>query len=121
MRALLPLVAALVLAAVRPAWAADAAHGKELFRACAACHGADGRGGSLGPTLVGVIGRHAGSVDGFRYSNAMKRSGLVWDEAGLRDYVTNPQAKVKGNRMPYSGVGKAGDADDIVAYLKTLK
>ena len=117
------LAAAVVLAAAitTPAAAADTAHGKQLFQACAACHGAEGKGGTLGPNLVGVVGRKAGSLDDFRYSNAMKRSALVWDDRNLRDYVSNPQAKIKGNRMPFSGVGSPSDADDIVAYLKTLK
>jgi cytochrome c len=104
-----------------PATAADTTHGKQLFQACAACHGAEGKGGTLGPSLVGIVGRRAGALDDFRYSNAMKRSDLTWDDASLRDYVSNPQGKIKGNRMPFSGVSSPGDADDIVAYLKTLK
>lgn len=111
----------LALAIATPAAAADPAHGKQLFQACAACHGADGKGGTLGPNLVGVVGRKAGALDDFRYSNAMKRADMVWDDGNLRDYVTNPQAKIKGNRMPFSGVANGGDADDIVAYLKTLR
>lgn len=113
-------LAAVVLCAA-PALAADAQHGQQLFQACAACHGKDGKGGSLGPSLTGVVGRKAGSLDNFRYSNAMQRSNLVWTESNLRAYVANPQAKVKGNRMPFSGVRNPKDADDIVAYLKTLK
>ena len=114
-------LAALAAAIATPAAAADSNHGKQLFQACAACHGAEGKGGTLGPNLVGVVGRKAGSLDDFRYSNAMKRSDLVWNDANLRDYVSNPQGKIKGNRMPFSGVGSPSDADDIVAYLKTLK
>ena len=104
-----------------PALAADAQHGKQLFQACAACHGQNGTGGTLGPDLTGVVGRKAGTLDNFRYSNAMQHSNLVWTEANLRAYVSNPQAEVKGNRMPFSGVKNPKDADDIVAYLKTLK
>ncbi len=113
-------VAVAVLAA-SPAAAADVQHGKQLFQACAACHGQNGKGGTLGPELAGVVGRQAGSLDNFRYSNAMQRSKLVWTEANLRAYVADPQAKVKGNRMPFSGVKIPKDVDDIVAYLKTLK
>jgi cytochrome c len=51
----------------------------------------------------------------------MQRSNIVWDESHLRAYVANPQAAVKGNRMPFSGVKNPKDVDDIVAYLKTLK
>jgi cytochrome c len=51
----------------------------------------------------------------------MKRADFVWDDANLRDYIMDPQAKVKGNRMPYGGLHNAADVDDVVAYLKTLK
>ena len=113
-------LAAVVLSAA-PALAADVQHGRQLFQACAACHGKDGKGGSLGPDLTRVVGRKAGALDNFRYSNAMQHSNLTWTESNLRAYVADPQAKVKGNRMPFSGVRNAKDADDIVAYLKTLK
>ena len=111
----------LAAVAMQPVMAADVDHGKTLYKACAACHGIDGLGGTLGPNLVGVVGRKAGTLTDFRYSNAMTHSNVVWDDANLRDYVINPQAKIKGNRMPFSGVGSDRDADDIVAYLKTLK
>ena len=102
-----------------PAAAADEGHGKVLFETCAACH--SDRADALGPSLKGVFGRQAASLDGFRYSNPMKRANLVWDEANLRDYISNPQAKVKGNRMPYGGMNDPKDVDDVIAYLKTLK
>jgi cytochrome c len=113
-------VFAAALALATPASSADLDHGKQLFQACAACHG-DKPGNQLGPSLVGVFGRKAGARDDFRYSPAMLRSNLVWDDANLRDYVTDPQAKVKGNRMPFAGLKSPQDADDVVAYLKTLK
>jgi cytochrome c len=100
--------------------AADAEHGAQLFKACAACH-SDKPGNKLGPSLAGVVGRKAGSLDDFRYSPAMLRSNIVWDDGSLRDYILDPQAKVKGNRMPFAGLKQPQDADDIVAYLKTLK
>ena len=101
------------------AGAADAEHGKTLFAPCAACHAE--RADSLGPSLKGVYGRQSGSLDDFRYSNAMKRANLVWDEDSLRAYIRDPQGKVKGNRMPFGGMSDAKDVDDVVAYLKTLK
>jgi cytochrome c len=109
----------LLALAAGPAAAADAEHGKVLFETCAACH--SDRPDALGPSLKGVFGRQAASLDGFRYSNPMKRANRVWDEANLRDYISNPQAKVKGNRMPYGGMSNPGDVDDVVDYLKTLK
>jgi cytochrome c len=99
--------------------AADAAHGKALFIACAACH--TERPDAIGPNLKGVFGRRAASLDDFRYSNPMKRANLVWDAANLRDYLIDPQAKVKGNRMPFGGVANPAEADDLVAFLETYK
>ena len=99
--------------------AADAAHGKTLFEACLACHSE--RPDALGPSLKGVVGRRAAALEDFRYSNAMKRANLVWDEDNLRAYIQDPQAKVKGNRMPYGGMSDPKDVDDVVAYLKMLK
>ncbi len=108
-----------VACAAMPAFAADANHGKELFTACAACH--TERPDALGPSLKGIVGRKSGSLEDFRYSNAMKRANLVWNEDNLREYLTDPQAKVKGNRMPFSGFSNANDVNDVIAYLQTLK
>ncbi len=115
----LPAAAVIVAVLAAPAVAADADRGKALFAPCAACH-AD-RADALGPNLKGVYGRKSASLDDFRYSNAMKRANLVWDDDNLRAYIRDPQAKVKGNRMPYGGMSDAKDIDDVVAYLKTLK
>jgi cytochrome c len=104
---------------ISPALAADAEHGKALFAPCAACH--TERTDALGPDLKGVFGRKSAAIEDFRYSNAMKRANLVWDEDNLRAYIHDPQAKVKGNRMPYGGMNDPKDVDDVVAYLKTLK
>ena len=108
-----------VLVCGAPAFAADANHGKSLFTACAACH--TEKPDALGPSLKGVVGRKSAALEDFRYSAAMKRANLTWDEATLRDYLKDPQGKVKGNRMPFSGFATASDADDVVAYLVTLK
>ena len=99
--------------------AADAEHGKALYQTCAACH--TERPDALGPSLKGVVGRQSAALEDFRYSNPMKRANLVWDENNLRAYIQDPQAKVKGNRMPYGGLTDAKDVDDIIAYLKVLK
>jgi cytochrome c len=114
-------VGVLVLLALHanPVAAADAEHGKALFQTCAACH--TDRPDALGPSLKGVVGRKSAVLEDFRYSNPMKRANLVWDESNLRAYISDPQAKVKGNRMPYGGVTDPKEVDDIIAYLKVLK
>ena len=122
MRHLFPgitVVVFLLLALASPATAADPDHGKALYQTCAACH--TERPDALGPSLKGVVGRKSAALEDFRYSNPMKRANLVWDEANLRAYIQDPQAKVKGNRMPYGGLTDGKDVDDIVAYLKTLQ
>jgi cytochrome c len=99
--------------------AADAEHGKAVFQQCMACH--TDNAGAIGPSLRGVAGRKSGAVDGFHYSDAMKRANLTWDEGNLHDYIANPQAKVKGNRMPFGGVTSPKDIDDLIAYLQNYK
>ena len=101
------------------AMAADASHGKELFLACVACH--TEKPDAIGPNLKGVFGRKSASRDDFRYSGPMKRADLVWDATNLRAYLIDPQARVKGNRMPFGGVANAAEADDLVAFLESYK
>lgn len=101
-------------------YAQDAEHGKAIFKACATCHATD-HANRVGPGLEGIIGRRAGTVPGFSYSDAMKRSGIVWDAKILDAYVESPQKVVPGNRMPYAGLKDTTDRADLVAYLATLK
>jgi cytochrome c len=112
-------VLALTAIAATPTIAADAAHGKVVFQTCAACH--SDKPDAIGPSLKGVYGRKAGSLEDFRYSAAMQRSGLTWDDANLHAYIKDPQAKVKGNRMPFGGLSSDADIDDVIAYLKDYK
>ena len=107
------------VALTTPSAAADEEHGKAVFQACVACH--TEKPDALGPSLKGVFGRKSAERDDFRYSNAMKRVNLVWDEANLRAYIANPQGKIPGNRMPFGGISDPKDIDDVVAYIKSLK
>ena len=89
------------------ALAADVDAGKKIFRKCKACHTLKAGGKSaIGPNLHGVVGRNAATVDGFKYSKAMKESGLVWDEATLTAYLTKPKEFLPGNKMPFPGLKK---------------
>lgn len=116
-------MAVLFTAATSPVQAAegDAARGKKLFVQCGYCHGVQGQGGPLGPTLKGIVGRKAAQAPGFTYSAPMKASGLTWTEANLGAFITAPQAKVKGTRMVFAGFKKPTDVDDVITYLKTVK
>jgi cytochrome c len=106
------------LATASPALrAADVDKGKAVFEQCAACHSLDGSGDYDGPTLEDVIGRKAGSLEDYRYSNAMKRSDVVWDAATLDRYITDPQAFIPGNRMAFAGVADQAQRDDLIAFL----
>ena len=113
-----PWASIAALAATAPALAADAEHGKELYQACIACHSEKPE--AIGPSLKGVVGRKSAALEDYRYSAPMRRANLTWDDANLKAYIADPQATVKGNRMPFGGVREAKDVDDIVAYLKTL-
>ncbi|MDX8495751.1 cytochrome c family protein [Mesorhizobium sp. VK22B] len=115
-------IAMLVLAGTtaNPGYAQDAEHGKTVFKACAACHATD-HANRVGPGLGGIIGRKAGTVPGFRFSNAMKKSGIVWDAKIVDAYLESPQKLVPGNRMPYAGLKDPTDRADLVGYLATLK
>lgn len=101
----------------------DARAGGVIFRAtCAMCHGSTAASPpGIGPRLFGVVGRPSGSVPTYRYSQAMLRAGLVWTPDQLNRYLAAPQATVPGNKMPYRGVSKAIDRENVVAYLATLR
>lgn len=128
------LTAAAILAlSAAPAIAGDAAAGEKDFKKCKSCHMIESdtgetivKGGKTGPNLYGVIGRAAGSVDGFRYSSALQdlgAAGIVWDEANLAQYITDPNAFVADNgisgRTKMSFKLKKG-SEDVAAYLASL-
>jgi cytochrome c len=110
--------AALLALSANAASAADVRHGKQVFESCAACH--TERPDAIGPSLKGVVGRKSASLEGYHYSGPMRRTNLVWDELNLKQFISDPQAKVLGNRMPFSGLREPRDVDDVIAYLKTL-
>lgn len=97
----------------------DAAKGEKVFARCKACHNADNDQNKIGPHLSGVIGRKAGSLPDFTYSDAMKNSGLTWDEATLEKYLKDPKGTVPGNKMAFTGLKKDDEVANVIAYLKT--
>jgi cytochrome c len=96
----------------------DAARGEAKFQDCAACHKLSEGANDVGPSLHGIFERHAGELASFRYSPAMKRSGIGWSPETLDKFITDPQALVAGNRMPYAGMANAADRADLIAYLQ---
>ena len=121
-RLAITLLASLALSATA-AQAGDANRGKIAFmRQCSGCHTviANTRD-SMGPNLFGVVGRQAGSKRGYTYSDAMKNSGITWDEATLKSYVMDPMTVVPQSNMMFAGIRNSAQADDVVAYLATLK
>jgi cytochrome c len=121
MRATLALFVTLQLAGVARA-DGDAARGEARFQDCAPCHKLEAGANNVGPSLHSIFTRKAGELGDFRYSPAIKRSGIIWTPETLDKFVTDPQALVPANRMPYAGMASAGDRADLIAYLlKTSK
>ena len=115
------MAAAALCAVAAPAMAADPVAGEKAFAVCKACHKVgEGAKNGVGPTLNGVVGRAAGAVEGYKYSDAMASSGITWDEASLAEYIKNPKTKIPGNKMMFAGVKDDTKLADIIAYLGTF-
>lgn len=124
MRLPITLAAALALAPMAAlAQEGDPAAGQRVFNQCRACHVVENNGrNGVGPNLHGVVGRRAGSIEGFRYSANMRQlaeGGLTWDEATLRRYLTNPKDVVPQGSMSFAGLRNPQQLNDVIAYLKT--
>ena len=118
-RALAALGLTLLLAGMARA-DGDAARGEARFQDCAACHRLEAGSNNVGPSLHAIFERKAGALEDFRYSPAMKRSGIAWTPETLDKFITEPQAMVTANRMPYAGMANAGDRADLIAYLQKM-
>ena len=117
MRAALALLTILLPAGIARA-DGDAASGEAKFQDCAACHKLEAGANNVGPSLHGIFSRKAGDIADFRYSPAMKKSGIVWTPQMLEKFIAEPQAMVPANRMPYAGMASAADRADLIAYLQ---
>ena len=116
LRSWLPLAALFAMAATAHAQG-DPARGEKYFEECIACHALERGANSVGPSLYGVFERKAGTLADFRFSPALKRSGITWTAATLDAFIADPQQTVPGNRMPYAGMSEAGARADLIAYL----
>ena len=98
----------------------DPVRGESRFKDCAACHKLDAGSNGVGPSLHGIFERKAGELTDFRYSPAMKRSGITWTPETLEKFISDPQAMVPANRMPYAGMADPSDRVDLIAYLQKM-
>ncbi len=95
--------------------------GRAIFQGkCAICHRTTPAANSIGPSLFGAFGRTSGTAEGYRYSDAMASSRLLWNEESLSAYLKDPSAAVPGNKMKFPGVSAAGERADLVAYIRSL-
>ena len=121
MRSIALVLLPLATVVASPAYSQDAAAGEKVFAKCKACHVADTDQNRVGPSLKGVIGRTAGTHEGFRYSPAMVEAGeggLVWDEENLAKFLHKPKEVVAKTKMAFPGLNKDEDVANVIAYLK---
>lgn len=119
-RILFSAIAAAVfaLSAVPAQAAGNPEAGKKAFAKCRACHQlAEGKH-TVGPSLHGVFGRKSGTAEGFKYSDAMKEKGVVWDETTLAAYLADPKGYIPKNKMVFPGIKKESELADLIAFLK---
>lgn len=108
--------AALMLLTCAPAAGADVTRGERIYRRCQGCHSIDAN--RVGPRHAGLFGRRAGSLDDYNYSDAMRGSGVVWDESTLDRFLATPRKFIPGTKMPFAGIADAQERADLIAYLK---
>jgi cytochrome c len=111
-------IATQVAALPAPYNGGDYEHGRRIAAQCRSCHTLNEGGRNLvGPNLHGLFGREAGSVSGFAYSDAVRGSGITWDEAQLEQWLSGPRNFLPGNRMAFPGVPNETDRRDLITFL----
>ncbi len=108
-----------VLVISSTAIAGDVSKGKKVFNKCKSCHSLTKT--RIGPALGCIFGQKAGTVEGYRYSKAMKDSTIIWDEKTLDKFLKNPKKYIKGTKMRFRGIKKQSQRDDLITYLKKVQ
>jgi cytochrome c len=113
------IAAVSVAASLSVACAQDVTAGQHQFNKCLPCHaiGPDAVN-KIGPELNGIDGRHSGSAPNYSYSDANKKSGIVWGEATFKEYIKSPAAMVPGTKMTFAGIRNEQEINDLWAYVK---
>jgi cytochrome c len=97
----------------------DATKGETVFAQCKTCHLIEAGKNGVGPSLNAVVGRAAGTVEGFTYSDANKNSGITWTPEILFEYLKDPRGYLPGTKMAFPGLKDPQDRADVIAYLQT--
>jgi len=115
----LVLAGVIVIASSAGALAQDVAAGETSFKKCQPCHRVgEGAKNLVGPELNGLEGRKSGSAEAYSYTEANKNSGITWDEAQFKEYITNPRTKIPGTKMVFAGISSENERNNLWAYLK---
>jgi len=117
---LLAAFAGLLLGAGPARAEGDTAHGKQVFQQCGICHSTEPGEAKLGPSLFGIVGRKAASVQGFRYTPAIQKLDVTWTPEQLNIWLENPSKMASGTAMAFN-LAAEKDRQDVIAYLATLK
>ena len=114
MRQIIIILSVLMLISV--AHADAKVSGEKVFKRCVACHSFTKT--KIGPPLGNIFGKKAGSVEGFKYSKAMKNSDIVWNDCSLDSFLKKPRKYIKGTKMRFSGLKKKSHREALIKYLK---
>jgi len=97
----------------------EAAAGEKTFMQCASCHVVEPGVNRVGPSLAGIVGRAAGSIDGYNYTEANANSGITWTPEKMFQYLEDPRRVVPGTKMAFAGLKDGQDRANVIAYLQT--